>query len=368
MRDAPKSLHMHLSYAGIQALKNKKISPSFDAENISENQVLKFVSGVKKYQNYPFVIPCKDRKKIWESGAVSLQQKRSICVQDDTPIILLVPSLINNSEIFDLLQNKSFMGFLGDRGAATYMLDWGEVGYDKDVKNWDDLVHCKLVPAISYLSTTYKRKVHLLGYCLGGLLALGACSQLAEGVASLTCLATPWDFHAGEARLAQRIRFFFDRPDIRMYVENHDIFSSDWMHSLLATLNPEIVVNKFIRFAELENKELEKIFVAVEDWLASSTDLSMTLAHNIYKDMVVDNKVPSNIDMQQLKCPILIIASHKDKLVEFESARALYDLLPHASFIQPDCGHIGMMAGRNALQDVWVPFFEWIGMQKKNSV
>lgn len=362
MRDAPKSLHMHLSYAGLQALKNAQNSNVLDAQNFSENDVTQFVAGVQKYQNHSFVVPDKNRTVVWKEGGVTVQRKEDVACADDAPIVLLVPSLINDAEIFDILPHQSFFGFLGEENIRSFLLDWGDVGSDEVAVDLEYLAQHRLVVALRFLYEQYQRPVHVLGYCLGGVLASMAVLTAPDCVASLTCLATPWDFEAGEGTLRSRVQFFFQRPDIHLHLQTRDLFLADWMHSVLATLNPDIVVQKFIRFAAMDGGVSEELFVAVEDWLASSVDLKMSLARDICEGLIIGNDAQQRISAQDIACPVLVVASQKDKLVEFECAKMLRDHVQHSELIVPSCGHIGMMAGRHARAEIWQPFLNWVRM------
>jgi polyhydroxyalkanoate synthase len=55
-----------------------------------------------------------------------------------------------------------------------------------------------------------------------------------------------------------------------------------------------------------------------------------------------------------------MIASRKDKLVEYDCAQALQALIPGSEIIDTGCGHIGMMAGRRAREAVWQPLAAWV--------
>ena len=48
-------------------------------------------------------------------------------------------------------------------------------------------------------------KPFVLGYCMGGTLLGAALGQAAEEIGGAVFLASPWDFHAGDRGLADRI-------------------------------------------------------------------------------------------------------------------------------------------------------------------
>ena len=68
----------------------------------------------------------------------------------------------------------------------------------------------------------------------------------------------------------------------------------------------------------------------------------------------------ASVQPQAIETPSLVIASARDRLVDIESSRALYNALARATFLQPGCGHIGMLAGRKCIEEVWEPIRAFI--------
>lgn len=128
-------------------------------------------------------------------------------------------------------------------------------------------------------------------------------------------------------------------------------------------------MKKFARFANMDVKSDEaQIFVAVEDWLNDGVPLPLGIANMAVQDWFLSN-APCNgawkidghkVEASQIKTPSLIVASSKDKLVDYESAYALYEQMNAAELLDPECGHVGMIAGRDAIATLWQPILEWV--------
>ena len=71
----------------------------------------------------------------------------------------------------------------------------------------------------------------------------------------------------------------------------------------------------------------------------------------------------SPLDLCAIDIPVMIVASRKDKLVEYDSAIDIIKHIPHAIVIEPDCGHIGMIAGGQCVDQVWRPIADWMKFQ-----
>src|SRR4029450_4363373 len=115
----------------------------------------------------------------------------------------------------------------------------------------------------------------VVGYCMGGNLALALALRRQKDIAALACLATPWDFHADgetQARLIGAIGRSLD-PLSQVLGE----MPVDVLQSFFASLDPLSILGKFRRFAEMQDDQARK-FVALEDWLNDGVGLAAPVA------------------------------------------------------------------------------------------
>src|SRR5579871_2438524 len=91
------------------------------------------------------------------------------------PAILLVCSLINRPYVLDLLDERSVVRRLLDGGLDVWLLDWGTPRADDAERG---LAHYALgvLPRMADVARRAAgvERLHLLGYCMGGTLALAA--------------------------------------------------------------------------------------------------------------------------------------------------------------------------------------------------
>src|SRR5580698_4025222 len=100
-----------------------------------------------------------------------LRYRRATPPRYGTPV-LMVPSLINRHYVLDLLPGKSFAEWLLARGFDVYCIDWGSPGDEDRFLTFDDICDGYLGRAVRTVARTAKGgKAHLLGYCMGGILA-----------------------------------------------------------------------------------------------------------------------------------------------------------------------------------------------------
>ncbi len=86
--------------------------------------------------------------------------------------MVLVPSLINPPDVMDLTPRRSLLRHLLREGHDAYLLDWGEPDAADRDSDLADHVESQLLPILAHFS----RPPILIGYCLGGTLAIGCGS------------------------------------------------------------------------------------------------------------------------------------------------------------------------------------------------
>ena len=103
------------------------------------------------------------------------------------PPAVLVPSLINPPRILDLDDDVSLTQAIAQMDRRTLLLDWGPSGDRSELSVAGHIEHL-LLPLLRSIG----EPVALIGYCLGGTMAIAAANLVpAERVVTL---AAPWNF------------------------------------------------------------------------------------------------------------------------------------------------------------------------------
>jgi polyhydroxyalkanoate synthase len=123
-----------------------------------------------------------------------------------TPL-LIVPPWINKFYVLDLTPEKSFIKWCVDHGLTVFVVSWVNPDAQLADKDFADYMRQGPLAALDAIETvTGERKVHSIGYCVGGtLLAIALAWLAAKGedrVASATLFAAQVDFtHAGDLKV-----------------------------------------------------------------------------------------------------------------------------------------------------------------------
>lgn len=351
IRTGPRPLWLHLSNA-----------LSIAAQQADKNFYPKYIEGVSKYFSSDMTAHhSKGREILWQKDDV--KALGSVAQKTGQPYVLLIPSLINGSEILDLTPEYSFFSYLENEGYSPVLIDWG-TPFEGDKKNLDGYILSYLKPLIKELAKD-QRPLICIGYCMGGLLLLGAMQSLSLDNVACIYMATPWDFSKAEASVIDTARYFW----MTSQMDNAgDVVSVDMLQSFFATIDRNNTAQKFVDFAKQKDIFRNKLFVAVEDWLNHGRPLSREIFNCCMKDWYMENKTACGqwyvngavIDPSENLQKSLIVVAKKDRLVPSKSALALQALLKDCEAIQPELGHIGLMGSCTAQQKVWLPVSQWI--------
>jgi polyhydroxyalkanoate synthase len=317
-----------------------------------------FLAGLETYRRHPYRREAEAGREVWRDGSTRLLDYGGA---RSGPAVLLVPSLINRHYILDLHPERSFVRFLHEAGMRPLVVDWGAPGAAEQGFGLDAYIVGRLEPM---LDAAGEGPVPVIGYCMGGLLALALAQRRAERVAGLALLATPWDFHAERPEQARLLATVVETA------ANGETLPLWLIQGLFLSLDPLLAERKFIRFAGLDpDSAAARDFVALEDWLNDGVPLAAGVARDSAGAWYRDNApaqgrwrvAGSAIDPRRFTKPALVVVPRRDRIVPPRSAEALGAALPHATLMRPPLGHIGMMAAAAAPELVWQPIADWLG-------
>jgi polyhydroxyalkanoate synthase len=327
-----------------------------------------FETGLTRYRKHPYRRDVSLPRAVWRDGSTSLRDYVGVegAAADGMPL-LVVPSLVNRAYVVDLTSERSLLRFLCRQGFRPFLVDWDRPGARERRFDLGDYVGGRLASMLDKVIEVSGRKPGVIGYCMGGNLALGLAQSRGADMAALALLATPWDFHAERADLGHATA-----NALTPWLPLLDALGElpvDMLQSLFFALDPFLGARKFRGFARV-NPETAKAreFVALEDWLNDGIPLAAKVARECILGWYGENTPARGewrlrgrlIDPGTLKLPTLIVIPEQDRIVPPASAMALARAMPHATLLKPPLGHIGMVVGSQAREALWQPLSRWL--------
>jgi polyhydroxyalkanoate synthase subunit PhaC len=315
-----------------------------------------YAAGLKSYRRHPYRRAAYPAPVVWHEGGTRLLDYGR---DPAAPAVLIVPSLINRYYVLDLLPERSFVPHLAGHGLRPLVVDWGSpggAGIGLDVAGCVD----RLDRALAVAAPPGASPAAVLGYCMGGLLALAVALRPCRPVGALALLVTPWDFHAERPTQARLLGLLGER----LAAAAITTLPVDFVQTLFSWLDPFLAQRKFARFAALDPQGAEaRGFVALEDWINDGSPLPIAVARECLVSWYGENAPAQGkwrltdraVRPQRLRAPALVVVPGRDRIVPPASAMALAAAIPGAEIMRPPLGHIGMMSAARAPELLWTP-------------
>ena len=344
-----------------------------DAE--ARRRLKAFSEGVTRYRHHPRAPRPAEPPVFWRDGATRMLDygaasgtgTKSRPPADGRPCVLVVPSLINRGYILDLTEKRSLLRHLAADGLRPFLLDWGWPGADERGFGLSDYVCRRLEPAADQIFAATGRAPLVVGYCMGGLLAVALATRRPERVAALALLATPWDFHAAAPGEIQLMRAM--TPGLTAMIGQLGELPVDVIQAMFTSLDPYLTAEKFRRFATFEaGSRKARQFVALEDWLNDGVPLAGPAARECLVHWYGENAPAEGtwrvggqlVRAADVRAPALVVIPKTDHIVPPGSAAALAEAIPGAVSKTLSAGHIGMVAGGRARSMLYEPLSRWL--------
>ena len=298
------------------------------------------LAGLVAYQAAERAPPRRECPVAAQTGGATLRD----CGGDGPPAVL-VPSLINPPHILDLDSETSLAAAIAGMGRRALLLDWGPARDRRELGVGGHVEHL-LLPLLAALDSPPA----LVGYCLGGTMALAAAGL--HPVERVVTLAAPWRFagYPEGSRDALAGLWRHSGPAARAL----GALPMEVLQSAFWSLDPERTVAKFAEFGSLDPASPQaRRFVALEDWANEGEPLPYPAARELLEDMFAAD-LPGRgrwtvagkpIDGAPA-VPTLHCTAGRDRITPAESAAP-------GEAVEIASGHVGMIVGskRGALHD-----------------
>jgi polyhydroxyalkanoate synthase len=269
-----------------------------------------------------------------------IARRGGACLRDhggSGPPAVLIPSLINPPRILDLDQQVSLAGAIALMGRHTLLLDWGPAAERRELDVAGHIEHL-LLPLLRDVGDP----AALVGYCLGGTMAIAAANIAATE--RVITLAAPWRFagYPDGPRVALNDMWRHASPAAAQF----GALPMEVLQAAFWSLDPKRTVRKFAQFGRMDPGSAEaRRFVELEDWSNEGEPLPYPAARELIEDLFGADcpgtdawRVGGRTMTDALSVPLLSIIAVNDRISPPEAA-------PGGNHAPIGAGHVGMIVG-----------------------
>ena len=309
-------------------------------------------AGLRKYQEAQRPVPAQPRVRLASAGPARLLQYGAASARHP---VVFIPSLINPPQVLDLSESRSLLRHMAAAGHDAYLVDWGAPTRADATLGLDGHVTDRLLPLLAALP----RPPILVGYCLGGTLALGAAAL--RDFPAVATIAAPWRFDAFAPADLDLIGNLW--RSAKAMCERIGYVPMEVLQSGFWAMDPARTIAKYAAFGDMEaGSDAERAFLAVEDWANGGAPLSFAAGRDLFESFYAGNASGAGrwrigariVDPAALQCPTLSVASRTDRIVPAASSPRLKQER------RLSLGHVGMVVGGRAREMLWNPLSLWL--------
>jgi polyhydroxyalkanoate synthase subunit PhaC len=307
---------------------------------------------------------------VWSHRQTTLYRYRSDRRRHPVPV-LLVFALINRPDIFDLRPGNSFVEFLLDEGFDVFLIDWGypeeedaDVGLEAYVC---DELHWGIREV---LRTSGQQELSLLGWCIGGTLCLMyAGRQGANAIRNLALLTTPVDPTGSLYQTWVGIDAF----DVDYIADGYKAIPGqaiDWANKLMKPVTNYWTTYRRMWEGVLAGKSSRDAFQPMARWIADNPPFPGRAFREWITWMYKENRLVrgrirlrgQRVDLGLIDQNLLVVTADADHIAPPPGTKPLLGLVSSddVTCIDRPGGHIGLMAGSKAREEIWPDIAQWL--------
>jgi polyhydroxyalkanoate synthase subunit PhaC len=242
--------------------------------------------------------------------------------------LLIVPPWINKYYILDLTPEKSFIKWCVDQGITVFVISWVNPDTHLAAKSFEQYMREGVIAAMDAVAAaTGEKKVHAIGYCVGGTLLSITLAYLASKkqnrVQSATFFAAQVDFsNAGD------LMVFVDEESIQQletHMKEKGYLEASRMANAFNLLRSNDLVWPYIVNNYLRGKKPFPFDILY--WNSDATRMPAA-NHSFYlRNCYLDNKLTKGameiagvtLDLKKVKVPVYNLATREDHIAPAKS-------------------------------------------------
>lgn len=322
----------------------------------------------------PFPVAQTPKQAIWSLNKAKLYRYVPVVPEAKRhPVpLLLVFALVNRPSILDLRPGNSFVEYMVKAGFDVYLIDWGAPGPEDGGLSFDDYVLEYLPRAVRRVkATSGAEEISLLGWCIGAVLVTLYAALRSDGVRNLILLTPPVDF--ADKECGGLIRWIEDQAfDIDAILQAFGNMPGELINYGAKALKPvENYVANYLRLWDnIDNPKIVESWHAMNTWVTDLTPMTGGAYRQLIVDLFRGNKLMKGemklrgqtVDLGKIKADVLNLVATEDHIVPpGQTVGVMAEIgSKDKTLLEIAGGHIGMMAGSQAVKRTWPRIDEWL--------
>ena len=284
--------------------------------------------------------------------------------------VLIIMSPVARGYILDLAKGQSLVEYLLLQGHDVYMIDWMPPRREHASITLSDLVTTIIPECIAQIKDdSGEPDITLVGYCLGGVLAVIYAALNPTGpVKNLACFTTPVN---SEGMALYKKWVEAKAFDIDMLVDELGNIPADMVNAAIQVLRPlQQSANEMKLLNNVDNDAFVKAHLRFSRWAADQLAVPGEVARELVKEFLRGNKLMKHelrvgnriVDLGKIHAPFLHVAAEYDHIVPTAASRDLVALVgsKDKQEIIVKGGHVSLVAGGNAVYRLWPQLDRWL--------
>ncbi|HLW69731.1 MAG TPA: alpha/beta fold hydrolase [Candidatus Binataceae bacterium] len=338
--------------------------------NEVERTIQRSIKGLEFLRSSDMPVGLTPKDVIHRRGTLELHHYRPLADEIYRVPLVMVMSLVSRSYIFDLAPGQSLIEFLLKKGYDVYSIDWGVPRPEDKRLRLEDYCLDFIPDCVRQIARdSGEPDVSMIGYCMGGMLALIYAALHADGpLKNLICAATPVNYEGmGLFRTWSDRRYF----DVDKLVDTLGNVPGEFIYNSFQMLKPmQRIAGQIKLWDNMWNDEYVKSYRLIDRWGADQIPFPGECFRQTTKELSWDNKLYKNelilngqrVDLRNVRVPCLTIMAQHDDIAPYEATRVLTEAI--GSTDKQDLllkgGHVSLMAGRNASGRLWPALDRWL--------
>ncbi len=310
---------------------------------------------------------------IHTDGSMKLYHYRAQTDEVYRTPLLIVTSLVSKPYILDLTPGQSMVEFLVRQGYDVYLIDWGVPREEDSGLRLEDYALSRIPDCIARVrEDSGEADLNLLGYCVGGSLALMYLGTHADNpVQNMVCLTTPVNFQ-GMGLFSQWTdeRYF----DVDRIVDTLGNVPGEILLSAFDMLRPAGRLMSSIQTLDrIRDDKYVKAFMLVDRWAADQIPFPGEAFRQMVKELYWKNAMLEGtlelggrrVDLSSVRIPMIHAMAEYDHIVPYEAARPVIQQVgsEDTDEIVLRGGHVSLVAGGNAMYRLWPKLDQWLSVR-----